>query len=264
MADEIGEDSSKKGFLSHVERSLKGVGILGSKVENHIELSDKQLLNYAPKSVGVFNLQDVNGPEFWFLWTRVGGSADEYIKETLPNYSLIGALLLTISIPLTIFPPDTIKELTQDDDSSLLIFFFMISACLSIASSLVMTILSGAIYQQYVNCYSKDLRIHFAAQYGFAISIFSLVLYVSVFSLFISLIIVYSTLYDLKTVIVSAVILLGSSVFTLVFYVRMTSWNSTAYLKQMVVDLNPSESSSSTDVSSTSTSTNNNPNNNTL
>ena len=49
---------------------------------------------------------DLQGEAFWRDWHKAGGNCDEYMKETLPNYGLVGALLLTITIAGVIYPPE--------------------------------------------------------------------------------------------------------------------------------------------------------------
>jgi hypothetical protein len=36
---------------------------------------------------------------------KAGGSTDDYFMDTMPNYGIVGALLLTISIPSVLDPP---------------------------------------------------------------------------------------------------------------------------------------------------------------
>lgn len=36
---------------------------------------------------------------------KAGGSTDDYFMDTMPNYGIVGALLLTISIPSVFNPP---------------------------------------------------------------------------------------------------------------------------------------------------------------
>jgi hypothetical protein len=38
-------------------------------------------------------------------WVKAGGSTDDYFMDTMPNYGIVGALLLTISIPSVLDPP---------------------------------------------------------------------------------------------------------------------------------------------------------------
>ena len=49
---------------------------------------------------------DLQGEAFWKKWQLAGGDCDEYMKETLPNYGLVGTLLITITIPGIVYPPE--------------------------------------------------------------------------------------------------------------------------------------------------------------
>jgi hypothetical protein len=92
------------------------------KSSNSVELSDTALLtgqvskreSYELQGLGVKgdgavgDLFDVNGEQFWHHWVHAGGDMDAYIKENLPNYGLVGALLVTTTWSYILSPPQGI------------------------------------------------------------------------------------------------------------------------------------------------------------
>lgn len=108
------------------------------------------------------------------LWKKAGGDPDEYVKETLPNYGIVGALLLTITIPMIISPPTfAFGDGAPIERGDPAVFIYMLLLSVSTSASIAMIVLSGAVYQQYVNAFNSDLRVDFAAKFGYVVTIFT-------------------------------------------------------------------------------------------
>ncbi|RYG63169.1 hypothetical protein EON64_16465 [archaeon] len=108
------------------------------------------------------------------MWKKAGGDPDEYVKETLPNYGIVGALLLTITIPMIISPPTfAFGDGAPIERGDPAVFIYMLLLSVSTSASIAMIVLSGAVYQQYVNAFNSDLRVDFAAKFGYVVTIFT-------------------------------------------------------------------------------------------
>ncbi|RYH24748.1 hypothetical protein EON65_16350 [archaeon] len=109
------------------------------------------------------------------LWKNAGGDPDEYVKDTLPNFGIVGALMSTITIPMMISPPafafgNEGAPITKDNPA---VFIYLMLLTLSTVSSIAMIVMSVAVIQQYVNAYSEKLRIEFAMKFGYIVTIFT-------------------------------------------------------------------------------------------
>jgi hypothetical protein len=56
----------------------------------------------------------VHGTDFWQAWHKAGGDTDMYVRENLPSYGLIGALLLTVTYDGMINTPDGLSAGAAD------------------------------------------------------------------------------------------------------------------------------------------------------
>ena len=96
----------------------------------------------------VKDLFDVNGEDFWNHWVEAGGNMDAYIKENLPNYGLVGALLVTSTWSYILSPPDGIDS--NKTSGTIFILLMVIASLLNF----VLIIMSLVIYTQYCCCVS--------------------------------------------------------------------------------------------------------------
>ena len=47
-----------------------------------------------------------NTKDYWYKWASTNGSCNDYITETVPNFSLVGTLLLGFSLSTCLSPPN--------------------------------------------------------------------------------------------------------------------------------------------------------------
>ena len=87
---------------------------------------------------------DLQGEAFWKDWHKAGGNCDEYMKETLPNYGLVGALLLTITIPAVLEPPEFFMSTDYGENNRFYVDLYV--CCLSDASLTRIGCISKCIY----------------------------------------------------------------------------------------------------------------------
>ncbi len=172
-------------------------------------------------------------------WAKAGGNPDEYVKETLPTFGVIGALLLTVSIPMTLSPISFAFGDPADDITSESVFvqLYAIFLNLSTGLSLAMIILSMGVYQQYVNAYSSDLRVAFAAKFGYVVAVFTNCLVGDILSLLAAIFIGVIKTYSTVSAIIGIVLVGLPSLLAAVLYIYMSLWNSNNYAKQMVIDI---------------------------
>eukprot|EP01031_Cornospumella_fuschlensis_P024295 gene24295-29374_t len=187
----------------------------------------------------VFNMADLNGPKFWELWKNAGGDPDEYVKDTLPNFGIVGALMSTITIPMMISPPafafgNEGAPITKDNPA---VFIYLLLLTMSTVSSIAMIVMSVAVIQQYVNAYNEHLRIEFAMKFGFIVTIFTSLTIIDMAGLLGAIYVVICFTYNLHTSIIAIVLLTLGSVTSCGFYVYMTLWNSNNYSKSMPEDI---------------------------
>lgn len=107
----------------------------------------------------------------------------------------------------------------------------------STACSMSLIILSAAIYQQFVNAYSKELRIDFAAKFGYMVNILTILLVSDICGLFGGLFIAVATLNDPISAWISIAIVLTSLALSMWYYYYMTTWNASHYVQTMARDL---------------------------
>jgi len=142
-------------------------------------------MKVAGDSFELDELFDLNSPTFWRDWERAGGDPDEYFKETLPNYGLVATLFMTISIPATLEPPsfgfNGQGEAKKDD---FYVSLYVVLMCVTTVMSLISVLLTIGIHQQYVNSYSKALRVDFAAKYGYLVGVLTTLLCMDAVALF--------------------------------------------------------------------------------
>lgn len=194
---------------------------------------------------GAANLNDLNGPEFWRMWEKAGGDPDEYVKETMPNFGIVGALLLTITVPLAMEPvPFAYGDADAPGVSSAAVVLYAIMLNVSTATSMAQIIISVGLYQQYVNCFSKELRVGFAAKFGYIVGVLTTLLIVDSVCLFIALFISLAKTYTALASGISIIAILLGSGLSLAFYTYMTIWNSNTYTEQMMKELREEETTS--------------------
>lgn len=143
--------------------------------------------------------------------------------DTMPNYGIVGALLLTISIP-SVFSPPTFGfngdgEASSKENPSVqffvhktllifsLIIFQVILMNISTAASMALVWLSAAIIQQYRNAYSQELKTEFSVRFGQIVTVMTGLLVMSSSSLFVALFVALAASYTLVTSLISIVIL---------------------------------------------------------
>lgn len=191
----------------------------------------------AEKIQNTLNLHDLNGEKFWYCWVDAGGDPDEYVKETMPNFGIVGALLLTITIPLSMEPVGfAYGDARAPSVDHWSVIAYAIALNVSTATSMAQIIISVGLFQQYVNCYSKELRVGFAAKLGYVVGILTSMLIIDTVTLFIALFIALAHTYNIITSIISIAIVVVGCAFALAFYTYIVRWNSQTYSKQMVVD----------------------------
>ena len=171
----------------------------------------------------------VNTPQYWSLWSKAGGDVDEYIKDSLTNYGVIGALLITVSLPSTLSPPELdvygdseMKHYTKGDFEIGLYAVFM---ALSTACSILLILLSTVVYTQYVCCVDKETRTAFAKQYAFMIPVLTALMTVDVSTLMLASNIMMFIMYGSIVGVLSIISLLGVGGFFLFLVPHMVHWN---------------------------------------
>jgi len=100
-----------------------------------------------------------------------------------------------------------------------------------------MIILSMGVYQQYVNAYSRELRVDFAAKFGYVVSVFESALVVNVLSLLASILIGVAKTYDTLSASISIALVLFFTLGSFLLYAHITLTNSNTYSKQMAADI---------------------------
>ena len=158
---------------------------------------------------------DLQGAQFWKDWHKSGGDVDEYMKETLPNYGLVGALLLTVTIAAVIYPP-TFGFNGKDDaeKGDAVVYIYVILMNISTVCSLACILLSITVYQQYVNAYSNELRIGFAAKFGWVLSLMAMLLTVDILTMFAAMFCVVATTYKPGAAVISILIVIVGTLLT--------------------------------------------------
>lgn len=191
----------------------------------------------AGDSFDLDELFDLNGETFWRDWEAAGGDPDEYFKETLPNYGLVSTLFMTISIPSSIYPPSF--NFQQHPPSKHLIFvsLYVVFMCLTTTTSLISTLLAIGIHQQYVNAYSKPLRVDFASKYGYLVGVLTSLLVIGAMSLWGAMVCVFIVTYNEIAAYIGSAIMFFGGWGAIYAYSSMTKWNANNYSKQMVIDL---------------------------
>lgn len=122
---------------------------------------------------------DVSGEQFWMKWTAAGGDVEQYMKDSMPDYSVTASLLITMTFPYAIDVPQHVL-----DHSSTLAFAFV--SCMTAATILnVLVILTTmTVKQQYCCTIDDETAAKYAAHYGFIIPVLqtSMILIVLLFT----------------------------------------------------------------------------------
>eukprot|EP00039_Didymoeca_costata_P025783 m.14242 g.14242 ORF g.14242 m.14242 type:complete len:350 (-) comp5044_c0_seq1:147-1196(-) len=137
--------------------------------------------NVAAKVAGQTN---VNGEEFWKYWAQAGGNVEQYVKESMPNYAITAGLLITMTFPLAVDPPDNVSEASDG-----LKFAFIAMMTVATAINILIIILTLTIYQQYCCTISKETALNFTAHFGYLVPLQGTALFLEIALLFTALVI---------------------------------------------------------------------------
>ncbi|CAE7665231.1 unnamed protein product, partial [Symbiodinium microadriaticum] len=171
-------------------------------------------------------------------WERAGGDPDEYFKETLPNYGLVGSLFMTISIPATLDPPSFgFNGKGEADKNEFYVSIFVVMMCITTVISLISVLLAICIHQQYINAYSRALRVDFAARYGYLVGVLTSLLVIDALALFFGMACAMCTMFRLDASLVGLCVMFVGGMWAVAFYVSITTWNANHYSKQMAIDI---------------------------
>lgn len=82
--------------------------------------------------------------------------------------------------------------------------------CLTTTTSLISTLLAIGIHQQYVNAYSKPLRVDFASKYGYLVGVLTSLLVIGAMSLWGAMVCVFIVTYnEIAALLGSAIMFFG-------------------------------------------------------
>jgi hypothetical protein len=104
-----------------------------------------------------FNLSG-SGSEYWGHWREAGGDHTAYVKENVPTFALVGALLLTQSLAMAVDPPDI-------DDSTMMTAFMAMTNTVTACSTL-MLMFSIQLYSCYTNCINEETEMQFIKKFA--------------------------------------------------------------------------------------------------
>jgi hypothetical protein len=128
LSDNAGDMESNQGKLNRAGKSMDMAGddqLLAGEMSRR-ETFEVQGLGIKGNG-NVKDLFDVNGEQFWHHWVHAGGDMDAYIKENLPNYGLVGALLITTTWSYILSPPQGIDVNSPSGGAFIVL---MVIACL--------------------------------------------------------------------------------------------------------------------------------------
>eukprot|EP00056_Hartaetosiga_gracilis_P013209 m.216673 g.216673 ORF g.216673 m.216673 type:complete len:275 (+) comp13809_c0_seq1:885-1709(+) len=127
----------------------------------------------------------VHGTEFWRDWVNAGGDMEGYVKENMPAYALVGALLVSFSYGYLIEIPDLSEIGTR-----------VFVSCMAAATTLnvFLVIVSVTMYAQYCSCISFETRLAFTSQFGFLVPICAFtIIFVVILMMSSAMVVVYET-----------------------------------------------------------------------
>jgi hypothetical protein len=172
----------------------------------------------------------VNSPDFWHLWAKAGGDVDEYVKESVPNYGLIGALLITVSLPMALAPPEFDVYGASDDKhytkGDWEVGLYGVCMNLSTACSMLLIMMSIVIYTQYVNCVDEHTRTAFAKQYAYTIPLLTGVMLMDIIMLMVASIITVFLIYGSAVGVITLLMMAAVGIYFLITVPHMVSWNA--------------------------------------
>jgi len=167
---------------------------------------------------------EVNDPDFWRNWAKAGGQCYDYIKETAPNYSLIGTLLLGFSLSTCLSPPDIYH-----------ISWFITIMNISTICSMALVFISIFMHSQLMCCYGiskeddnieSDAVVKFGVQYGGTlITTLTLFLMADAVSLSLAILIFFFDTYNFYVFLVNLCLIVVALVGIMVICLKMQHWN---------------------------------------
>ena len=166
---------------------------------------------------------DITSFNFWEDWINAGGDCFEYFDKVLPNYSLIGTLLVGFSLNMCLSPPEM--------DLIIPFIFFM---NLSTITSMIIIFLSVFIHDQFMCChditYNKkhnviDARLNFCKRYGYLISVLTSLLSIDAISLIIAILIFYYDIFPVYTFILNMIEAFIAIIAIVYICYNMNTWN---------------------------------------
>jgi len=168
---------------------------------------------------------NANDPEFWIKWSNAGGKCDEYIKEIVPNYSLIGTLLLGFSLSISLSPPE-IKHISV----------FITIMNISTISSMALILISIFMHSQFMCCYDikfnddntaeNNATINFCKCYGgLLLKALTLLLMIDTLTLTTAILIFFYDTYNKLVFFINLGLMIFSSFTIIITCFRLQSWN---------------------------------------
>jgi hypothetical protein len=124
------------------------------------------------------DLFDVNGEKFWKHWASAGGNAEEYVKDNLPNYALVGALLVTITYPMMVEPPEALVALDGGESTSLAAYVVLCG--ITTMLNFVLVVLSMVLYTQFCCCVNEETKLEFTAHFGYMIPMLAIIVVIEI------------------------------------------------------------------------------------
>eukprot|EP00608_Synchroma_pusillum_P003215 CAMPEP_0198427792 /NCGR_PEP_ID=MMETSP1452-20131203/6139_1 /TAXON_ID=1181717 /ORGANISM="Synchroma pusillum, Strain CCMP3072" /LENGTH=356 /DNA_ID=CAMNT_0044148169 /DNA_START=72 /DNA_END=1140 /DNA_ORIENTATION=- len=159
---------------------------------------------------------DVHGSGFWKAWTSVGGSLDDYVKENLPSYGLIGALLITVTYAGLVGAPD-LSDAAGD--------VFVVLQTIATMLSVFLIFHSLIMYSSFTSCVDDETRLNFTARYGWQVPAgASLIFATTMLVLVAGLIVVYDQ-YSRWAFAVSLISVIAFTLCILIAAQQMLAWN---------------------------------------
>jgi len=162
-----------------------------------------------------------NTKEYWENWANANGSCKDYITETVPNFSLVGTLLLGFSLSTCLGPPDISH-----------ISWFITIMNISTACSMALIFISIYLHSQFMCCVDiendkgEKATENFCANYGgLLISALTLILMIDAVSLSSAILIFFYDMYNIYVFGINLGIILVTFVFIMVLCFRMQTWN---------------------------------------
>lgn len=151
-------ETPSKGSISNPVSSQVNPGMMEEKIR----------LGGVGEGSAIGDLFDVNGAEFWNHWVDAGGDMDAYVKDNLPSYGLVGALLLTITYPYVLEPPG-IFAAGGPEQNSRAATTFVVMMVICTLMNFMLIIMSIVIYTQYCCCVNDTSRLRFTGHFGYLV-----------------------------------------------------------------------------------------------